>query len=319
MNLRKLSWQVVLFCVACEKLAGFEDLRGPDATEHEAGTGGDSEADAGKGGGTSLGGAAGDSADGEGGAGDVAGIGESGGNAGSGASVGSAGGAGMTGSGGGTDETGGTTGAAAGTSGGGAGVAGASGGGAGVANPSGCGELLANGSFEQGRLGWDVMTSYPNLEINVHPAIADRENDALADQGVTPHAGDFLAWVGGVPDSHREYNIFVTQPIVVAQNVTELIFQGFFLIKSEEPNDVPYDDLYVEILDREYQRVWQFGAFSNRHQGPNWFAIDPIDPRPENLELVRGRELYLGVYSRTDAEVPTHFFFDSLSLVATCD
>lgn len=352
MVVRKLSWQVVVFCVACGKIAGFDDLHGAGGSDdHEAGDAGEhsnagkggsgangSVAGAGIGGGSGQGaaaggggsGAAGGSFGGEGGAGDVSGAGATGGSAGAAASGGGAGMGGTPSSGGvaGTDVTAGTSGMSAGSSGamnggvgGGAGTAGSAGagGGAGIGNPSGCGELLANGNFEAGRLGWEVMSSYPNLELNVHPAIAEREGSELVAVGVTPHSGDFLGWVGGVPDSNREYNVFVTQRIVVSDNVTDLLFTGFLSIQSEEPLATSYDDLYVEILDAEYDRVWQFGAFSNQHQGPDWFAVDSIDPYPDDLDLLRGRELRFGVYSRTDPEVPTHFFFDSLSLVAICD
>jgi hypothetical protein len=356
---RKLSWQALVFCVACGKLAGFEDLQGPEGSDAESGAAGEAESGGvagnagsagatagstganggvagGKGSGGSAGGAAvGGSSDGEGGAGDVPGVGGSAANAGAGASGGAgdggAGGSGGAGGGAGTSETGGTSGASAGASGttggggasGGAGGAGATagggaGGGAGIGNPSGCGELLTNGGFEQERLGWDVMTSYANLELNVHEAIVDRDDDALAAIGVTPYAGDFLAWAGGIPDSNRNHSLFVTQPIVISENVTELIFGGHFSIESDEPLDEFYDALYVEVLDLDYQRVWQFGAFSNQHAGP-WFTIDPIEPDSGALDLMRGRQLHMGIYSRTDSNTVTHFFFDELSLVAVCD
>jgi hypothetical protein len=354
---RKLSWQVLVFCVACGKLAGFDDLQGPEGSDAESGAAGETQSGdvagnggsaggsagstgasgsgtGGKGsGGSAGGGAVGGSTGGEGGAGDVPGVGGSGGNAGAGASGGSADGGvgGSSGAGGsaGTSETGGTSGASAGsggtTGGGGAGGAGTSGtggggagGGAGIGNPSGCGELLTNGGFEQDRLGWDVMTSYGNLELNVHEAIVDRDDDALAAVGVTPYAGDFLAWAGGIPDSNRNHSLFVTQPIVISENVTELIFSGHFSIESDEPLDEFYDALYVEVLDLDYQRVWQFGAFSNQHAGP-WFTIDPIEPDSGSLDLMRGRQLHMGIYSRTDSNTVTHFFFDELSLVAVCD
>ncbi len=355
MIVRKLSWHVLVLCVACGKIAGFDDLQGPDGSDGESGAGGESESggNAGKGGagasagvaGGSNGGASGQgrggsagaaatggSSDGEGGSGDVP---AAGGTSGSGASGGVAGGGAVAGSseaGGsaGSIESGGTAGSAAGSSGaangggggtGGAGTGGASGaggGGAGIGNPSGCGELLVNGGFEDGRLGWEVMTSYPNLELNVHAAIVERDDAALAAAGVAPYAGDFLGWAGGVPDSNRNHSLFVMQPIVLSEDVAELTFSGYFRIESDEPTDTFYDALYVEVLDLEYERVWQFGAFSNEHAGP-WFAIDPIDPYPDDLEPMRGGQFYLGIYSRTDSDTVTHFFFDSLSLVAVCE
>lgn len=361
MIVRKLSWHVLVLCVACGKIAGFDDLQGSDGSDAESGAGGEWESggNAGKGGagasagvaGASNGGASGHgrggsagaaatggSSDGEGGSGDVPAAGGTSGSAGSGASGGVAGGGAVAGSseaGGsaGSMESGGSAGAVAGSSGaasggagagggtGGAGTGGASGGGgggAGIGNPSGCGELLVNGGFEDGRLGWDVMTSYPNLELNVHAAIVERDDAALVAAGVAPYAGDFLGWAGGVPDSNRNHSLFVMQPIVLSEDVTELTFSGYFRIESDEPTDTFYDALYVEVLDLEYDRVWQFGAFSNEHAGP-WFAIDPIDPYPDDLEPMRGRQFYLGIYSRTDSDTVTHFFFDSLSLVALCE
>jgi hypothetical protein len=249
------------------------------------------------------------------------GVGGGSGTAGSNAAGGSASGgdAGTPGSGvGGATGGAGTGGAAAGTG----GAAGASGsaGGAGIGNTTGCGELITNGSFEQARFGWDVMTSWGNFELNHHELIVERSAATLAAvPGVTPQAGDFLAWLGGVPDDDQEHSLFLSQPIVISDDATELVFSGFLRIESDEPLDPSYDEVYVEIVDDEYQRVWQFGSWSNEHQGPNWFAMSSSDPYPEDFEFILGQPVRFAVYSRTDDNTVTHFFFDSLSLISTCE
>lgn len=247
------------------------------------------------------------------------GVGGGAGTAGSNSSGGSASGDAGTSSGGvgGATAGAGMGGASAGTGGAVAGTGG-SGGGAGIGNTTGCGELITNGSFEQGRSSWDVMSSWANFELNVHELIAERGSADLLAEGVVPQSGDFLAWVGGVPDDDREHSLFLSQPIVISDNVIDLAFSGFLLVKSAEPVNPSYDEVYIELLDAEYEPVWQFGAWSNQHQGPNWVPMSSIDPHPDDFELILGRPLRFAVYSRTDDNTISHFFFDALSLIATC-
>jgi hypothetical protein len=184
----------------------------------------------------------------------------------------------------------------------------------------GCGELLVNGDFASADSGWTVDSNYPNFERDVHPIITAGDESLLLLEGVEPYSDDYLAWVGGVPNDDREYVVSFSQTVIVPQNVTDLAFTGFIRIQTGEPdNNQMYDKVFIELLDLEEDRVWQFTGQSNQQAGDTWVEIDPIDPHFSDLSFIRGRTLIFRGFSVTDDQGPTHFFFDSLSLIATCD
>jgi hypothetical protein len=319
-------WWLVLGCAGCAQLAGFEDLSGAGA-ESRGGGGGEV---------SSTGGApaGGSRASGGGGLGPVQSAGSSS-EGGDSSSVGG-GSAGTADATGGRDPaTGGRTngGSSAGGNGnggaesGGSATGGATTGGAATGGTAtggtatgACGELLFNGDFASGDSGWTVDSNYPNLERDVHPIIAARDESALVLESVEPYSDDYLAWVGGVPDDDRGYTVSFSQTVVIPEGVTELAFTGMIRIQTDEPDsDEMYDRVFIELLDLEEQRVWQFTRPSNQQAGDAWVEIDPIDPHFSDLSFIRGRTLIFRGYSLTDTTGPTHFFFDSLSLTATCD
>jgi hypothetical protein len=328
-----------LGCAGCAQLAGFEDLTGAGAESSGGASGGVSPTGGAPAGGGRTGGSAGlgpvqsagsssdggDSSSVDGGAaGDANGgrVAVTGGKANGGSSAGGNGNSGGAsgGSANGGAATGGT--ASGGTASGGTATGGTATGGTGTGGTAtgACGELLLNGDFASADSGWTVDSSYLNFERDVHPIIAAGDDLLLLLEGVEPYSDDHLAWVGGVPNDDRGYSVSFSQTIVIPEDVTELAFTGFIRIQTSEPeNDDVYDRVFLELLDLEEEFVWQFTAQSNLQAGDAWVEIDPTDPDTSNLSFLRGRTLIFTGYSLTDDAGPTHFFFDSLSLIATCD
>ena len=342
MKIPSCRFWFVLGCAGCAQLAGFEDFSGEAESAGGASGGGVSSSSGGvPGGGRTSGGAgsgvvpvAGTASDGgEASSSEAGAAGTSDASGGRATPTGGAtnGGRGGVSNTGGSVNGGATTGGAAtgGTTTGGSATGGSAAGGTATGGTStggrasggdGCGELLINGDFASGSDGWAVDTSYPNLELNVHPIIAARGDPALVAEGVAPYSDDYLGWLGGVPDSQRRHEVSLSQTVTLPQNVIELTFTGAVRIVTEEVvNDAEYDTLYIELLTAQESLAWQFAGFSNQHAGGGWFELDSIDPWPEDIEdTLRGRTFTFIAYARTDEEWTTHFWLDSLSLMATC-
>lgn len=320
--------------IACDKLAGFESFSGrSDEVAPAAGNAGASNGGAGTvanaggtvantagstatmGGATGSGGfvaeAAGES--GAGGAGSGGTANESGGtrNEGGGAALGGAsvGGANHGGATQGGSAQGGVTQAAQGGN--------AQGGNASGGAPQGgsdqCGELLINGAFDAGVTGWSEYSSWPGLE-----PIARKGDAGLAAQGVAPYSGDYLAWLGGIPDvdfGHHEY-VRLSQQVQIPASTAALRMSGVVWVKHSVPaNDygsialfelgADNPSLYFELFDDETPPMTGWTSFTITSSG-------------SDIAGLLGKTLTFELDSDTDAEVETHFFFDSLSLTAIC-
>ncbi|MEY2935863.1 MAG: hypothetical protein RL033_6612, partial [Pseudomonadota bacterium] len=68
-------------------------------------------------------------------------------------------------------------------------------------------QLLRNGDFERGHEGWTELTELRDI-------IVWRDHPDLAPTGVTPQAGNYLAWIGGIPNG-----AFTTYPTRLEQQV----------------------------------------------------------------------------------------------------
>jgi len=321
----------------CSLVAGFEEFSvRPDVNEPGGGAGENgnagASAGAGKGGsGTSAGGtsnanggtasggtgepAAGGSAGSATASGGAGATDATGGSGAGGGLVGNGGEAGLDGAGG-ADPSGGTSGATAG----GAGQGGSSGtaGSGGFSGEATCGELLVNGDFDQGPTPeWQEYVSYSDTLRLVVP----NDDEPLVREGVQAWSGNYLAWLGGIPDSDRGHRSRLHQLVRIPANTSRLVFSGRRWIKTVEEPDADYDHLYAQMVrvdtgPSDSFVIDQFVEWTNRDSNADWmeFSIDTTE-----LDDLRNQTLTLEVYSATDPEYKTSFFLDSLSLYAECD
>jgi hypothetical protein len=290
---------------------------------------GGSGAAPGTGGTEAMGGSAGTDEAGSGGAGPMAGgvggdTGASGmpGAAGVSGSMGQTGGGAGT-SGGTTGQTGGTGGAAmaGGTGGGGKGGSSATGGTGGGAMSGGTGgvtpiggcnnELLVNAGFESGKgVGWAETSDWPGIDL-----VVNEDDAALNAEGVSPYAGSFLAWLGGIPDNEWDHHVtLIEQRVVIPATASSLTLSGRHLVTSiDDPSD-EYDEAYLE-FDLNDEVVWQSLRLTNQSTSSGWVSFSKTT---NDLEGLAGQTLLFYAYARTDLTGKTSFFLDSLSLVAGC-
>jgi hypothetical protein len=172
-------------------------------------------------------------------------------------------------------------------------------------------ELLVNPGFESGKdVGWEETSDWPGIDLVVN------ENDAaLTEEGVSPYAGSFLAWLGGIPDNEWDHNVtLIQQYVAIPATASSLTLSGRHLVKSVDDPDAEYDEAYLE-FDLDDAVVWQSLRLTNLSASNDWISFSKTT---NDLERVAGKTLLFYAYARTDPTGKTSFFLDSLSLVAGC-
>jgi hypothetical protein len=238
-----------------------------------------------------AGGAAGSGKRGEegplgGAAGDVAGASGSMGSGGSPNAAGSSGAAGSS--------------SAAGTS-SAAGSSGAGGGSGGIVFSSCPSNLLLNGGFEAGSESWVSFTN------GTDPLIYDFTEDTY--EGVNPHAGQHLGWLGGVPSETNR----LSQTVTVPAAATQLALEGSVRVQifEEHPN-IDYLRIRLVMGTQPVPLV----QLTNADASSDWVALAPppvaLTPSDQPLTVT------LEFESEISAGPGTNFFVDDLALIATC-
>jgi hypothetical protein len=221
---------------------------------------------------------------------------------------------------GGTSATGGkaATGGTLGTggkaaTGGTATVSGGSAGAAGGEPIGGCDrQLLLNADFEQGPgVAWTETSTWAGIQIVTH------RNDAkLKAEGVSPFTGDYLAWLGGIPDNQYDHHVtMLTQKIEIPAGAAQLTLSGKYWVKTTESQSEDFDEAYLEFEGVDESVVWQALPLTNRNAASAWTTFEKST---FDLDAIRGRTVTFVAYARTDPAGKTSFFLDALRLVATC-
>jgi hypothetical protein len=224
-----------------------------------------------------------------------------GGNTSAGGTTGAAGGSGAA------NETGG-----GGTTGGSASQTGGSGGSGGMTPIGGCNnELLVNAGFDSGKgIGWEEMSDWPGIDL-----VVNEDDPALTAEGVSPYAGSFLAWLGGIPDNEWDHNVtLIQQHVLIPATASSLTLSGRHLVQSADDPSAEYDEAYLE-FDLDDAVVWQSIRLTNLGASSGWVSFSKTTT---DLEHLAGKTLLFYAYARTDPTGKTSFFLDSLSLVASC-
>ncbi|HEY3498362.1 MAG TPA: hypothetical protein VGK73_26895 [Polyangiaceae bacterium] len=171
-------------------------------------------------------------------------------------------------------------------------------------------QLLKNADFEAGPgVAWREESDLPGLEIIVHRSSAE-----LVQEGVTPF-GNYLAWLGGIPDNEFDrYDVILRQDVTIPPNANTLTLTGRYWIKTEDALDDVYDVSYLEFED-DNGVVWQAQELTNLDFTSGWTALERTTL---DLDGLAGRTVTFVAYSRTDLTGKTSFFYDSLRLEAGC-
>jgi hypothetical protein len=297
--------------IGCARLVGLDELQDePQASEACCSLGSDAGSPAAGAGGTSGGaapvGQAGSAGDVSGSAGlgaggsestptvpdlaavsDSAGLGGSPGSAGSpGASADASGAAGST-------DVSGSPGAA--------GASGAPGSAGGLVLSSCPGNLLVNGGFEAGPEAWVSFTT------GVDPLIYDATLPIY--EGVTPHGGQWLGWLGGVPSETNR----LSQTVAVPAAATRVELQGSLRVQLLEEH--PQID-YLRIRLVFATGPVPLGQWTQADVGTDW--VDLTLPPVELVPSAQPVSVTVEIESEIGAGPGTYFYVDDLALVATC-
>jgi hypothetical protein len=172
-------------------------------------------------------------------------------------------------------------------------------------------QLLANADFEAGAgLPWQESSDWPGVTIVVPASDA-----GLQKEGVSPYGGNYLAWLGGIPDNpYDHYEVTLTQELTIPEATSELTLSGEYLIHSEDGAEGAYDEAYLQ-LNIDDETEWLARSFTNQDMGREWKSFTA---RTTDLDPLRGKTVTFIAYSRTDLDGKTSFWLDDLRLQATC-
>ncbi len=175
-------------------------------------------------------------------------------------------------------------------------------------------QLIANAGFEFGVEAWREIAD--TRDVVVH-----RSNPELVQAGVSPQAGDYLAWLGGVPNGEygQKYASTLIQEVTIPNDALSLTLSGYAWVSQSELGLTPSDWAVLELLDPLVAEgpgaLWQAHLWNELDAGPGWvyFEAETI-----LVESFRGRTLPLVVDSRPDGNGTLDLWLDSLRLEARC-
>lgn len=165
--------------------------------------------------------------------------------------------------------------------------------------PPACAERLVNGGFEAGRTAWSESS------VHGYPLIC---TGATCGRGNAPaQAGAWNAWLGGANSEASEVRQTVALPAVASASL------GYsYWVDSSDYCGYDYAFLNV-ISDGKIAQSKRFSLCSTNNTG-GW--------RKEtmNLAALAGKTITLAFRTTTDANYPSDFFVDSVTLItgATC-
>lgn len=192
---------------------------------------------------------------------------------------------------------------------------GSGGSGAGTGGSDGCSQqLLKNPGFEQGNSNWTLQSDYPGVS-----AIVRADDPGLKLEGVAPREGNYLAWLGGIPDNQFEsYYVAITQVIHIPAAASSLTLTGYVRIKTEEPDiNQTFDRGFIQLeyADDRPDLLWLPAHWTIDQANTDWVRFEAV---LMDTSKVIDQDVMLRAQAETDPNLKSSFWLDSLSLVAKC-
>jgi hypothetical protein len=216
--------------------------------------------------------------------------------------------------------TGGQGGSASGSSGAGSASGGSAVGTAGSAGGEvvgGCNaQQLMNASFDAGPVAWEQASTAPGI-LEVSDVILAKDNPRLTTAQVAPKSDDYLAWLGGRPNSDKGTRVNLFQNVQIPAKVSNLVVSGWIRIRTTEPVAAEAAD-QLDLALQDDENFWSFHVWRAADATNQWQSFEYQADDPTVLDAVRGRTLTFIAESKTDTTYETHFWLDSLSLIAEC-
>lgn len=173
-------------------------------------------------------------------------------------------------------------------------------------------QLLHNGDFERGHEGWTEITELRDI-------IVWRDHPDLASTGVPPQAGNYLAWIGGIPNGDfTTYPTRLEQQVAVPAEAVSLTFSGYMWAAQsdlgEPPPVVDWAILEVPDPDPESRYLWRVQYFEDTvTNGWTYFESTETD-----MARYAGKTVQVQTFSVPNAGGTLSVWLDSLRLEARC-
>lgn len=163
--------------------------------------------------------------------------------------------------------------------------------------------LLANGNFDAGGTGWTVAPIATG-----DPLINTQAGDGGMVAAQTP---TYRAWMGGIvqpaPNTDSMY-----QDVLIPASTTMLVFNGFFEIRSDEPDGTIFDRATVELTSPGGTAIETIKMLDDNQKTTQWTMFTKTI-----AANVAGQTVRLKFSTTSDDSFATGFFFDTVSLDAT--
>jgi hypothetical protein len=165
--------------------------------------------------------------------------------------------------------------------------------------------ILMNGNFDAGGAGWTVSPI-----VSGDPIINTQAGDGGA---VAPQSPTYRAWMGGIEEAPAANKDSIYQDVAIPATTTMLVFNGYYEIRSAEPDATAYDKADVDLVNMAGTTLIE----SIKHLDDNgkttaWTAFSKTI-----AANVAGTTVRLRFATAGDGLYATSFLFDTVSLDAT--
>jgi hypothetical protein len=175
-------------------------------------------------------------------------------------------------------------------------------------------QLLSNGGFERGHVAWAETA-------DLRDVIVGRDHAALLGTGVTPQAGDSLAWIGGVPNGdYVMYNTRLQQDVAIPAEAISLTFSGYAWVAQPSPGQAAVDWAVLEVEDPnpESNGIWRIQLWNDQSVTQSWERFEVVTTDMTILSRLAGKTAAVVSYARPDGNGTLSVWLDSLRLEARC-
>ena len=175
-------------------------------------------------------------------------------------------------------------------------------------------QLLANAGFDRGHVAWTETA-------DVRDVIVRADHPALVGTGVAPQSGNYLAWVGGVPNGDFVmYQTTLRQEVSVPADAISLTFSGYAWVSQPDLGE-PLADwavLQVEDPDPASSGVWQVQRWDDQSVTQGWQHFEVVTTDATILSRLAGHTVPVVSFWVPNANGTLDVWLDSLRLEARC-
>ncbi len=171
-------------------------------------------------------------------------------------------------------------------------------------------QLLRNGDFERGSEGWTELSELRDIIVwNGH--------SELAPTGVSAQAGNYLAWIGGIPSGEfMMYRTRLTQEVAIPAETVSLTFSGYVWASLPEVGLPNPDWAILELADPEPSSsfLWRVMYFEDT-QTEGWVRFEQTST---DVARFAGKTVPVQIHNMPNANGLLSVWLDSLRLEARC-